>query len=172
MVVLGIWRRGWAMLLRRKSEFLSLPLSTWLCFRGWVLTVRRRYVGTLTTKPDEDLYERVYETWQGIVKDLPEGAVLHYTIQPVGSKAVEYGRQQGGNVMNLQAEPQVCTFPLPMPLLSPISNSSPSMMLTIPNRVGIHSRMALTHRRPTPHIRRGHHRSASYIPRKGKRCTT
>lgn len=110
--------------------------------------VHRRYVGTVTTKPDQLFYTEVYKLWQDRLKDLPDGAVLHYTIQPVGSQAAKYGQEQGGTIMGLQAVPQVCKFPHP---------SFETVLIPITHRVGFHRRMALQCRRHSRQRRRGRH---------------
>lgn len=120
---------------------------------------KRRYVGTLTTKPSESFYNDIYHHWQTCLKELPEGAILHYTIQPVGSQAVKYGQEQGGgNIMNLQAVSQVCKFP--------IFHNQPSFTTDETSRVGLHSRMAVLHLRRPHESRSRQPRRQSYKPSK------
>ncbi|KAH7328991.1 hypothetical protein B0I35DRAFT_418986 [Stachybotrys elegans] len=67
---------------------------------------KKRRIGSVTTKVSFDLYAQVYEAWTEITKTLPEGMVLHYTIQPVGEAGVEAGQVRGGSAMGLQKVPQ------------------------------------------------------------------
>ncbi|KAI8626715.1 6-hydroxy-D-nicotine oxidase [Xylariaceae sp. FL1651] len=62
----------------------------------------RRTIGTVTTKVRYDLYLEVYNAWHGIVKKLPKGIVLRFTIQPVSPKCVKDGKLWGGNIMGLE----------------------------------------------------------------------
>ncbi|KAL4875230.1 6-hydroxy-D-nicotine oxidase [Aspergillus karnatakaensis] len=57
---------------------------------------KKRYIGTLTTKPSAALYADVYHAWQKALSMLPDNAILQYTIQPVGSAAI-----RDGNIMGL-----------------------------------------------------------------------
>ncbi|KAL4961862.1 FAD-binding oxidoreductase [Aspergillus stella-maris] len=63
---------------------------------------QKRYVGTLSTKYSEDLYEDVYLAWQKSLPKIPDGVVLHYTIQPLGAACVEKSDSHGGNVLGLE----------------------------------------------------------------------
>ncbi|KAL4938597.1 hypothetical protein BDV06DRAFT_231653 [Aspergillus oleicola] len=63
---------------------------------------QKRYVGTLSTKHSEKLYADVYHAWQETLPTIPEGGVLHYTIQPLGTACVEKSESSGGNVMGLE----------------------------------------------------------------------
>ncbi|RMJ19360.1 hypothetical protein CDV36_000989 [Fusarium kuroshium] len=67
---------------------------------------KNRAIGTVTTTVSESLYVEVYNTWNETIKDLPAGAVLHYTIQPVGKACIQAGKAKGGNVMGLEETPQ------------------------------------------------------------------
>lgn len=68
----------------------------------------RRKIGTLTTKISADLYNDVNKLWQEATKKVPEGAALHYTIQPLTTSAVQAGRDRGGNMLGLEKVPQNC----------------------------------------------------------------
>lgn len=39
---------------------------------------------------------------------MPAGAVVHYTIFPVGSSSVQAGEDRGGNIMGIEKVPQTC----------------------------------------------------------------
>ncbi|KAM6525794.1 hypothetical protein FALCPG4_011329 [Fusarium falciforme] len=67
---------------------------------------KNRAIGTVTTTVSESLYVEVYNAWIETIQDLPAGAVLHYTIQPVGMACIQAGKAKGGNVMGLQETPQ------------------------------------------------------------------
>ncbi|CAH0050919.1 unnamed protein product [Clonostachys solani] len=67
----------------------------------------KRYVGTLTTKFSEELYAVAYNAWREALKTLPEGVMLHYTIQPLGPDCVTAGEAKGGNIMGLEKVSQV-----------------------------------------------------------------
>ncbi|KAJ3464807.1 hypothetical protein MRS44_009593 [Fusarium solani] len=71
---------------------------------------KNRSIGTVTTTVSENLYVEVYNAWNETVKDLPQGAVLHYTIQPIGAACIQAGKAKGGNVMGLQGTPQCCIY--------------------------------------------------------------
>lgn len=89
-------------------------MNTW----GWPLVsansqytytyIYRRKIGTLTTKLSSDLYNEVNEIWQEVSKKVPDGAMLHYTIQPLTTLAVQAGEDRGGNMLGLQKVPQCC----------------------------------------------------------------
>ncbi|KAL4790312.1 6-hydroxy-D-nicotine oxidase [Aspergillus venezuelensis] len=64
---------------------------------------QKRYVGTLSTKYSEDLYEDVYLAWRKALPKIPDGGVLHYTIQPLGAVCVEKSEDFGGNVLGLES---------------------------------------------------------------------
>ncbi|KAL2834783.1 6-hydroxy-D-nicotine oxidase [Aspergillus pseudoustus] len=68
---------------------------------------KKKHIGTLTTLPSETLYNEVNTAWREALDLLPKDAVLHYTIQPVGSACVREGeKKHGGNVFGLKAVPQ------------------------------------------------------------------
>lgn len=52
----------------------------------------------------------MYKTWVGVRKTLPVDTVLHYTIQPVGTAAVQAGKDRGENIMGHESVPQCCMF--------------------------------------------------------------
>ncbi|KAL2816710.1 hypothetical protein BJX63DRAFT_419895 [Aspergillus granulosus] len=58
---------------------------------------KKKYVSTLTTTPSQDLYSDTYHAWCKALGMLPKDAVLHYTIQSVGSSCVRRGESNGGN---------------------------------------------------------------------------
>ncbi|KAJ3534208.1 hypothetical protein NM208_g7635 [Fusarium decemcellulare] len=65
-----------------------------------------RTIGTITTKVSQDLYTDVYKAWLEISQTLPEGAVLHHTIQPIGTACIRAAENNGGNIMGLEEVPQ------------------------------------------------------------------
>lgn len=67
-----------------------------------------RYCGTITTRVSSELYEAAYLVQEEARKGVPEGGMLHFTIQPAGSACVKEGESRGGNCMGLEAVPQVC----------------------------------------------------------------
>ncbi|KAL6365689.1 hypothetical protein LRP88_01690 [Fusarium phalaenopsidis] len=67
---------------------------------------KNRSIVTVTTTVSESLYVEVYNAWNETVKDLPQGAVLHYTIQPIGTACIQAGKAKGGNLMGPQETPQ------------------------------------------------------------------
>ncbi|KAK7737297.1 hypothetical protein SLS53_006600 [Cytospora paraplurivora] len=73
---------------------------------GHVPTPLKRKIGTLTTKISADLYNEVNQLWQEATKKVPEGAMLHYTIQPLTTSAVQAGHDRGGNMLGLEKVPQ------------------------------------------------------------------
>ncbi|KAI0482759.1 FAD-binding domain-containing protein [Xylariaceae sp. FL0804] len=66
----------------------------------------KRTIGSVTTKVSADLYLQVHKAWQDVVSTLPEGMILHYTIQPVATAGVQAGEDRGGNAMGLEKVPQ------------------------------------------------------------------
>ncbi|ROV99464.1 hypothetical protein VMCG_06301 [Cytospora schulzeri] len=66
----------------------------------------KRKIGTLTTRLGSDLYNEVHELYQEVIKKVPQGAMLHYTIQPLSTLAVQAGEDRGGNMMGLEKVPQ------------------------------------------------------------------
>ncbi|RAH54226.1 hypothetical protein BO85DRAFT_452592 [Aspergillus piperis CBS 112811] len=56
----------------------------------------RRSICIDTTQVFKDLYQRVYEMWLEVCKIIPQGAVLHCTIQPMGTASIQTGKDQGG----------------------------------------------------------------------------
>ncbi|KAI9147046.1 FAD-dependent monooxygenase yanF [Paramyrothecium foliicola] len=75
---------------------------------GHAQEAKKRAICTVTTKVSQKLYDQVYESWVEACKKLPEGAVLHYTIQPVGTAAIRIGQEEGGNILGLEDVPQCC----------------------------------------------------------------
>ncbi|OJJ72078.1 hypothetical protein ASPBRDRAFT_43473 [Aspergillus brasiliensis CBS 101740] len=73
---------------------------------GHAQTSQKRTISTVTTRVSQELYEEVYNTWVDVCKTLPTGAVLHYTIQPMGTAGVQAGKDRGGNIMGLESVPQ------------------------------------------------------------------
>lgn len=67
-----------------------------------------RKLATISTKLSSELYSEITQAWQEASAKLPEGAVLHYTIQPVASSSVQAGEDRGGNIMGLEKVPQTC----------------------------------------------------------------
>ncbi|KAF4462413.1 Bifunctional solanapyrone synthase [Fusarium albosuccineum] len=67
---------------------------------------KNRTIGTVTTKVSQDLYADVYKAWLEISQTLPEGAVLHHTIQPIGTACIRAAKNNGGNIMGLEEIPQ------------------------------------------------------------------
>ncbi|KAF4991537.1 hypothetical protein FDECE_14011 [Fusarium decemcellulare] len=67
---------------------------------------KNRTIGTVTTKMSQDLYADVYKAWLEISQTLPEGAVLHHTIQPIGTACIRAAKNNGGNIMGLEEVPQ------------------------------------------------------------------
>ncbi|KAJ0415028.1 6-hydroxy-D-nicotine oxidase [Aspergillus carlsbadensis] len=67
---------------------------------------KKKYVSTLTTAPSADLYDAAYNAWREALDMIPKDAVLHYTIQPVGSTCVREGEKGGGNILGLEAVSQ------------------------------------------------------------------
>ncbi|KAL4804945.1 hypothetical protein BDV18DRAFT_161344 [Aspergillus unguis] len=67
---------------------------------------KKRYVGTLATRCAQSIYADVHGAWRDALRIVPEGAVLHYTIQPVGTACVEHGHSRGGNILGLEKVPQ------------------------------------------------------------------
>ncbi|KAL3490398.1 hypothetical protein BJX62DRAFT_252037 [Aspergillus germanicus] len=67
---------------------------------------KKKYVSTLTTTPSADLYNDAYNAWREALDMIPKDAVLHYTIQPVGSACVREGEKAGGNILGLAAVAQ------------------------------------------------------------------
>lgn len=63
-----------------------------------------------------DLYDEVNRCWQEAIKKVPEGGMLHYTVQPLASAAVQAGEDRGGNSMGLEKVPQCCMPLEPSPL--------------------------------------------------------
>jgi hypothetical protein len=66
----------------------------------------KRAVASVTTKFSQKLYDEVHLKWTEAVKKLPEGGLLYYTIQPVGTSAVQIGQERGGNILGLKNVPQ------------------------------------------------------------------
>ncbi|PYI05444.1 6-hydroxy-D-nicotine oxidase [Aspergillus sclerotiicarbonarius CBS 121057] len=73
---------------------------------GHAQTSQKRSICTVTTQASHDLYEEVYKAWVEVCKSLPTGAVLHYTIQPLGKAGVQAGKDRGENIMGLESVPQ------------------------------------------------------------------
>ncbi|KAL4993138.1 hypothetical protein BDV10DRAFT_32957 [Aspergillus recurvatus] len=67
---------------------------------------KKKHVSTLTTTPSADLYKDAYTAWREALDMIPKDAVLHYTIQPVGSACVREGERAGGNILGLEAVAQ------------------------------------------------------------------
>ncbi|KAL2783765.1 6-hydroxy-D-nicotine oxidase [Aspergillus keveii] len=67
---------------------------------------KKKYVRTLTTTPSADLYNDAYNAWRAALDTIPKDAVLHYTIQPVGSTCVREAEKAGGNILGLKAVAQ------------------------------------------------------------------
>lgn len=74
--------------------------------------IYRRSICTVTTRNSPELYEEVYNAWVEVRKTLPADTVLHYTIQPVGTAAVQAGKDRGENIMGHESVPQCCMFTL------------------------------------------------------------
>lgn len=73
------------------------------------LTPYRRKVWTLTTGPSQSLYEDVYKVYKEVVEKIPDGAVLHCTVQPIGALGVKVGKDKG-NILGLEGVPQSCKY--------------------------------------------------------------
>ncbi|GAQ44259.1 hypothetical protein AtubIFM55763_011527 [Aspergillus tubingensis] len=73
---------------------------------GHAQTPLKRSICTVTTRNSPELYEEVYKTWVEVRKTLPADTVLHYTIQPVGTAAVQAGKDRGENIMGHESVPQ------------------------------------------------------------------
>ncbi|KAL3461810.1 6-hydroxy-D-nicotine oxidase [Aspergillus heterothallicus] len=68
---------------------------------------KKKYIGTVTTIHSEALYNDATNAWREALDMLPGDAVLHYTIQPVGSACVREGQKvNGGNILGLEAVAQ------------------------------------------------------------------
>ncbi|KAK2598780.1 hypothetical protein N8I77_012167 [Diaporthe amygdali] len=83
-----------------------LTLVQTLSEMGHVPQSLSRKIGTVTTKVSADLYDEVNRIWQSSNKKVPEGGMLHYTIQPLSSTSVKAGEEAGGNSMGLEKVPQ------------------------------------------------------------------
>lgn len=62
----------------------------------------------MTTRISQELYEKVYKSWDETCKSLPAGYVLHFTIQPMGKAAIQAGKDRGENIMGHESVPQCC----------------------------------------------------------------
>ncbi|RAL04565.1 FAD-binding oxidoreductase [Aspergillus ibericus CBS 121593] len=85
-----------------KGTILSLATAM-----GHVQEERKRAISTITTKVSVELYEDVYTLWNGVRSTLPDGCILHYTIQPMSAAGVRAGEERGGNVLGLEGVGQV-----------------------------------------------------------------
>ncbi|KAF8861918.1 FAD-binding domain-containing protein [Acephala macrosclerotiorum] len=64
---------------------------------------KKRETGTTSVRVDSTVYLDLHKKLQEIVADSP--FTLVFTIQPIGPAAVEKGKAQGGNCMNIPSEP-------------------------------------------------------------------
>ncbi|KAI1858520.1 uncharacterized protein JN550_012567 [Neoarthrinium moseri] len=91
-----------------KTDGTVLSFVETLSKMGHVPFSLNRKIATLTTKLSQELYDDVYKLWQGISKKIPDGAMLHYTIQPLSTHAVQAGEHRGANMLGLKKIPQTC----------------------------------------------------------------
>jgi hypothetical protein len=73
----------------------------------------RREIGTVTVRPDADLYAELHGVLQGIVNTTSYS--LAFTFQPIGAPAVKKGQEHGGNSLNVLPENQSCKSARPLP---------------------------------------------------------
>ncbi|CZR54640.1 uncharacterized protein PAC_04524 [Phialocephala subalpina] len=64
---------------------------------------KKRETGVASVRVDADVYLELHKKLQEIAADSP--FTLVFTIQPIGPAAVEKGKAQGGNCMNIPSEP-------------------------------------------------------------------
>lgn len=80
---------------------------------GYETSIGSTYGGTFSHRVlDADFLLDSYQTFNDLGAQVPSNAVFTYVPQGVTPNLVEQGRSQnGGNLLNLVATPQVCPFP-------------------------------------------------------------
>ncbi|PWY71806.1 6-hydroxy-D-nicotine oxidase [Aspergillus sclerotioniger CBS 115572] len=94
-----------------KSMMTAVPLTNGTILSlaqamGHAQEAKKRAISTVTTRVSVALYEEVYKVWNEVKETLPEGCILHYTIQPMGENGVREGMHRGGNIMGLKGVEQ------------------------------------------------------------------